>query len=75
MRTKVGDRIRVNFYIDSQIIDAMQKIAYLKNTSYSELIRRACLEYVVREAPAAMASAQALNGLGALAPVPVGTGP
>ena len=57
-RTNVGERVRINFYFDAQIFDAMQKIAMLKNMSYSELIRVACRDYVVREAPGAMASSR-----------------
>jgi metal-responsive CopG/Arc/MetJ family transcriptional regulator len=69
-RTAVGDRIRIGFYFDTQILDALQKIAALKNTSYSELIRVACREYVIREAPGAMAASTAIRNLNA---VPAGT--
>lgn len=52
-RTRVGDRIRVNFYFDQQVLDALRKLAELRNITYSELIRTACAEYVVRELPRA----------------------
>ena len=68
-RTKIGDRVRVNFYFDSQVFEAMQIIARIKNTTYSELIRTACREYVVREAAAAASSAQMIKDL----KVPMGT--
>ncbi len=48
-RTRMGNRERINFYFDEQVLDALKKIAVLKNTTYSELIREACWEYVVRE--------------------------
>jgi len=48
-RTRVGDRERINFYFDKQVLGALKKLASLKNTTYSELIRVACREYVVRE--------------------------
>ncbi len=48
-RTRVGNRERINFYFDEQVLEALKKLAVLKNTTYSELIRIACREYVVRE--------------------------
>ena len=48
-RTRVGNRERINFYYDEQVLEALKKLAVLKNTTYSELIRIACREYVVRE--------------------------
>lgn len=48
-RTRVGERVRINFYFDSQVFEAMRKLAVLKNVTYSELIRAACREYVIRE--------------------------
>jgi len=48
-RTRVGNRERINFYFDEQILEALKKLAILKNTTYSELIRVACREYVIRE--------------------------
>ncbi len=53
-RTKVGERQRINFYFDSQVFEAMKKLAALKNVTYSELIRNACREYVLREGPKAI---------------------
>jgi hypothetical protein len=53
-RTRVGDRVRINFYFDEQVFEAMKKLAALKNVTYSELIRAACREYVVREGAAAI---------------------
>lgn len=55
-RTPVGKRERINFYFDEQILEAMKKLALLNNTTYSELIRIACREYVVREGQKAIDS-------------------
>lgn len=55
-RTKVGDRERINFYFDRQVLEALKKIAILKNTSYSELIRIGMREFVLREAQRAIDS-------------------
>ena len=54
-RTRVGDRERINFYFDKQVLEALKKLAALKNTTYSELIRVATREYVVREGAKAIA--------------------
>jgi hypothetical protein len=55
VRTAVGSRVRINFYFDEQVFEALKRIAVLKNVTYSELIRTACHEYVVREAVKAVA--------------------
>ncbi len=60
-RTKIGERVRVNFYFDSQVFEAMQKLAELHNTTYSELIRVACREYVVREGTKALEDRQVIR--------------
>lgn len=54
-RTRVGDRERINFYFDKHVLEALKKLATLKNTTYSELIRVAAREYVVREGAKAIA--------------------
>lgn len=61
VRTAVGNRTRVNFYFDDQIFEAMKKLAELKNLSYSELIRLACREYVVREGAKAIADGKVIR--------------
>lgn len=62
-RIKVGDRIRVNFYFDSQVLEALRKIADLKNTTYSELLRIACREYVIREGSRAIEARQIMKDI------------
>jgi hypothetical protein len=62
-RTKVGDRERINFYFDRQVLEALKKIAALKNTSYSELIRIGMREYVVREGQKAIDSGQLIKDI------------
>jgi hypothetical protein len=46
---RIGDRERINFYFDKNLLEALKKLAVLKNTTYSELIRVGMREYVVRE--------------------------
>lgn len=48
VRTYAGDRERINFYLDSEILEGLKVLARLTNTTYSELIRQACSEYVAR---------------------------
>jgi hypothetical protein len=69
-RPRIGDRLRINFYFDAQIFEAMQKIAALQNTTYSELIRVACREYVIREAPGVMRGASAISRVCSQEPKP-----
>lgn len=72
-RTRIGDRIRINFYFDTQIFEAMQKIAVIQNTTYSELIRVACREYVIREASGVMRGATAISSVCSLGNISTGT--
>ena len=60
-RTRVGDRERINFYFDKQVLEALKKLAALKNTSYSELIRVAAREYVLREGKQAIEDGTLIN--------------
>lgn len=62
-RTAVGTRVRVNFYFDTPMFDAMRRVATAKNTTYSELIRVACREYLVREIESAMKTEQGIKEL------------
>lgn len=62
-RTSIGKRVRVNFYYDEPVFDALKKIAIFKGTTYSELIRVATREYIVREAAKAQAGAQVIEEL------------
>lgn len=40
--------MRVNFYFDTEVFEGMKTLARLTNTTYSELIRVACREYIAR---------------------------
>jgi hypothetical protein len=63
-RTAVGTRVRVNFYFDTAMFDGLRRLAGLKNTTYSELIRVACREYLVRETEAAIRADKAIKEIG-----------
>ena len=60
-RTSVGNRAHVHFYLDEQILDGLRRVAMLRNTTYSELIRTACREYLVREDAKAAAESKTLS--------------
>lgn len=62
-RTSIGKRVRVNFYFDEQVFDGLRAVAVLKGTTYSELIRVACREYIIREAQKAQAGSQVIKEL------------
>lgn len=52
------DRTKVNVYIQQNVLAALKKIATLKGTSYSELLRIAAAEYVLREGKRALEEQQ-----------------
>lgn len=48
VRSYTGERQRINFYLDTEILEGMKALAGLVDTTYSELIRQACREYIAR---------------------------
>lgn len=48
VRTRT-DRIKINIYFQERVLEGMRRLAAARGTTYSELIREACREYVVRE--------------------------
>ncbi len=63
VRAYEGDRTRVNFYFDTEVFDGMKWLAVLKGTTYSELIRQACREYIARHTAQAETDKQQLQEL------------
>lgn len=49
------NRVKVNVYLQVKILSGLKKLAQIKGTSYSELIRVACHEYILREGPKVIA--------------------
>jgi len=47
VRTK-NDRVRLNLYFDSRVLEAILRMAEARGTTYSEVIRMACREYVLK---------------------------
>lgn len=42
---------KINIYFNEQVLEALKKLALVKGTTYSELIREACRSYVLDEGP------------------------
>ena len=42
---------KCNVYLDARVIDALRKIAAARQTTYSELVREACRDFVLKEGP------------------------
>lgn len=55
----------MNFYFDEEILRGMKALAILKGTTYSEMIRVACREFVVREGAKAMQDRDLIKRVGA----------
>lgn len=51
----------MNFYFDTQVFEGLRELARLKNTTYSELIRQACREFIAREIRPAQADSTNLS--------------
>jgi predicted transcriptional regulator len=63
VRTYTGERERVNFYFDKELFEGMKVLARLKNTTYSELIRQACAEFIARHTAQASSEKTQLKDL------------
>lgn len=61
MPRPASDRTKVSYYLPTKLIAALKRMAELKGTTYSDLIRQACTEFVVREAPKVMADRKAID--------------
>jgi hypothetical protein len=44
-----SDRVKVSFYVPAKTLQALKRIAELKGTTYSDLIRQAAMSVVVTE--------------------------
>ena len=63
MRNGVGNRERVNLFFDEEILAGLRTLAKIKQTTFSELVRVACREYVATEAQKAIEQQGFINKL------------
>lgn len=54
---------KINIYFNERVLDAMRKLATMKGTTYSQLIRDACHEYVVKKGADILKDSAAIKGL------------
>jgi metal-responsive CopG/Arc/MetJ family transcriptional regulator len=59
-RTSVSGRERLNLYFDGNVLEALRRMATARGTTYSELIRHACREYVLSQGGRTVQEVQAL---------------
>ena len=58
-----NDRVKINIYFQARVLEGMRRLAEAKGTTYSELIREACRDYVVREGGKVISENQTLKEL------------
>lgn len=63
VRTSTG-QVRINFHIQPDVLAALKRIASLRGTTYSDLIRLACREYVLAHAKQAARDHNELKEVG-----------
>jgi metal-responsive CopG/Arc/MetJ family transcriptional regulator len=54
------DRVKVNVYLDKKVLDGLKKVSSARGTTYSELIRVAARDYLVKEGPKVLAEQRAI---------------
>lgn len=52
---------KINIYFNAQVLAALKRLALARGTTYSELIREACREYVLREGPKVLGEVKAVK--------------
>lgn len=57
------DRVKINIYFQARVLEGMRRLADAKGTTYSELIRQACRDYVVKEGGKAITDNLTLKAL------------
>lgn len=52
---------KINIYFNAQVLAALKRMALARGTTYSELIREACREFVLQEGPKVMGEVRAVK--------------
>lgn len=60
---KSVDRKKINIYFQENVLEGLRRLAEARGTTYSELIREACRQYVVNESGKVIADNTILRNL------------
>ena len=52
---------KINIYFNDAVLAALKKLALARGTTYSEMIREACREFVLREGPKVLGEVKAVK--------------
>lgn len=63
MTRQSAGNTKINIYFNERVLDALRKMAQTKGTTYSELIRDACQQYVLKEGPKIVTDTRAIREL------------
>lgn len=63
MTRQSAGNTKINIYFNERVLDALRKMAQTKGTTYSELIRDACQQYVLAEGPKIIMDIKAIREL------------
>ena len=55
--------MRINLYFQENVLEGLRRLAEARGTTYSELIRVACHDYVIREGGKAVQDRQTIKAL------------
>lgn len=55
---------KINIYFNARVLKALRAMAAVQGTTYSELIRRASEEYVIKHGPKVVETAAAIKEMG-----------
>lgn len=61
-RAPAGNQ-KINLYFNEKVLDALRKMALARGTTYSELIREACRDYVIKRGPTVITDSKAIREL------------
>lgn len=55
---------KINIYFNAQVLAALRRLALARGTTYSELIREACRDYVLKEGPKVLGESKTVKEMG-----------
>ncbi len=55
--------VKINLFMGTDVLAVLRRMAAMRGCAYSELVREACHQYVLKEGPAMLKQHQAIRGM------------
>lgn len=64
MTRSTAGNTKINIYFNAQVLSALKRLALARGTTYSELIREATRDFVLKEGPKVLGELKAVKEMG-----------